>query len=110
MNVIAATVIGATLLAAAAAAQAQSPNPGRMTEAADSLPPVPTAEEYLQLTLLQRYRLRIRVRYAPLEQRLAWLARFSAETLGPQPRDVVFRLHEEKEEMDRRFNTVEPPR
>ena len=70
----------AALLASAARAQ-----PSEESRAAlDSLPPVPTAAEYLAMTPMQRYRLRMRIRFTELEARRAWLARFRESAMPPR--------------------------
>lgn len=94
-------MISIYLLALGAAAQSASP--------AAAMPPVPTAESYLRMTPQQRYDLRIIIRAKPLPQRRAWLSAFKASAITPQPDDVYLRLHEEREQMDRRYNTSEPP-
>lgn len=74
-----------------------------------AMPPVPTAESYLRMTPQQRYDLRISIRSKPLPLRRAWLSAFKESAITPQPDDVYLRLHEEREQMDRRHNTSEPP-
>jgi hypothetical protein len=96
---------GMLLLAACAGAGTPAPKPSAQASL-PPLPPVPTAESYLQMTGQQRYDLRISMRQYPDEIRKPWLAAFKKSALVPLSEEVYLRLHEERERLDRVHGTV----
>lgn len=70
---------------------------------------VPTAEEYLKLSADQRYKLRMRVRKLPEQQRTAWNQQFQYSLNAGLTYLQHRKLHEEREAMDARHGTKPPP-
>ncbi|GFE90518.1 alpha/beta hydrolase [Steroidobacter agaridevorans] len=70
---------------------------------------VPTAEEYLQLTAEQRYKLRMRIRKLPEQKRMAWNQQFQYSLNSGLTYLQHRKLHEERQEMDQKHGTKPPP-
>ncbi|WP_129777014.1 alpha/beta hydrolase [Peristeroidobacter soli] len=70
---------------------------------------VPTAQEYLKLTADQRYKLRMRVRKLPEQQRMAWNQQFQYSLNAGLTYLQHRKLHEERQEMDQKHGTQPPP-
>ncbi|MFC4311505.1 alpha/beta hydrolase [Steroidobacter flavus] len=70
---------------------------------------VPTAQEYLKLTADQRYKLRMRVRKLPEQQRMAWNQQFQYSLNAGLTYLQHRKLHEERQEMDEKHGTQPPP-
>lgn len=70
---------------------------------------VPTGEEYLKLTADQRYKMRMRVRKLPEQQRVAWNQQFQYSLNAGLTYLQHRKLHEEREAMDKQHGTSPPP-
>ncbi len=69
------------------------------------VPPVPTAQEYLQLGPEGRYRLRLQVRALPDPHRIPWLNALKAHLEQGLDAAQRTKLHEERQEMDARHGS-----
>lgn len=70
-----------------------------------SVPPVPTADEYMQLGAEGRYRLRMQVRALPDLHRIPWLNGLKASLKAGLDAPTQARLHEERQAMDERYGS-----
>ena len=70
------------------------------------IPPVPDARDYLKMTAEARYHLRMEVRALPDPVRIPWLNTLKANLTRGLDEAQRKMLHEERQEMDRRFDSL----
>ncbi len=69
------------------------------------VPPMPTAQEYFNMTPEQRYQLRMKVRSLPDAQRIPWVTEQYHVLHDGLTKEQSETLHEERDRMDREHNT-----